>query len=383
MFSSSLKFKSVVALAMIALSTSACMNEHHGGVKNRRQAETSFAGAGTSSGTQVEIETFQVAMIQNYVINVNLAGESGPRMEDNSYGTPVFAAARRFCRAKGYEDSSGANFSDSINLAQIQFHEHGAPPLQSLFIVTLHHRRRPVLSDVTCYRSSTPQQEYDFAVINPLIGSWPVSDKLDGNVYGRSTREHNSHGIEVSAAARRVCALNGYEDSSGAIIQASRSLKVASFQSNPTPPASPIHAIVNNGGEGTVLLDVVCYRSLGTGGSHAPSNAGSTLRAGESLFAGQSLFSPNGRHELRMQDDGNLVIYRAGAPVWNTGTFNGPGVATMRADGNFVIYDQNQQMVWTTQSEGNAGAYLVMQDDGNLVLYAADGGVLQATMTVE
>lgn len=48
----------------------------------------------------------------------------------------------------------------------------------------------------------------------------------------------------------------------------------------------------------------------------------STLRAGESLKPGEELLSDNGQYRLVMQGDGNLVLYEPGnSPVWSTDTW--------------------------------------------------------------
>ena len=44
----------------------------------------------------------------------------------------------------------------------------------------------------------------------------------------------------------------------------------------------------------------------------------------------------------------------------------------MQGDGNLVVYDAGGQAVWssdTWQDPLNAGSHLVMQDDGNAVVY--------------
>ena len=63
---------------------------------------------------------------------------------------------------------------------------------------------------------------------------------------------------------------------------------------------------------------------------------------------------------------------------------NGPrGVraarAVMQGDGNFVVYDIEDGAwvpVWSTHTDGNPGAYLNVQDDGNMVIYSASNAVL-------
>ena len=54
-------------------------------------------------------------------------------------------------------------------------------------------------------------------------------------------------------------------------------------------------------------------------------------------------------YKLVMQGDGNLVIYGKNKAVWSTGT-NERGTApyklVMQGDGNLVIYDKNGSALW-------------------------------------
>ena len=47
----------------------------------------------------------------------------------------------------------------------------------------------------------------------------------------------------------------------------------------------------------------------------------------------------------------------------------------MQADNNLALYDQMQNILWSTNTNSIAylGSYVVMQDDGNLVLYDSQG----------
>ena len=95
-----------------------------------------------------------------------------------------------------------------------------------------------------------------------------------------------------------------------------------------------------------------------------------TLRPGEVLNRGQSLVSNNGQYHFVQQDDGNLVLYKAGESLWASGT-NGVAVekCVMQGDGNLVLYRYNGEPVWASNTAGKPGAYLVAQDDGNVVIY--------------
>jgi nucleoid-associated protein YgaU len=100
---------------------------------------------------------------------------------------------------------------------------------------------------------------------------------------------------------------------------------------------------------------------------------GDTLQKGEKLEVGQSLTSNNGAYRLVLQEDGNLVLYTGEQSVWATGT-NGQSVqrAEVQDDGNFVLYTADKP-VWASQTAGAGDVRLVLQDDRNLVLYGSDG----------
>jgi LysM repeat protein len=69
------------------------------------------------------------------------------------------------------------------------------------------------------------------------------------------------------------------------------------------------------------------------------------LRAGESLGIDQKLTSSNGKYTLIMQGDGNLVLYaESNTPVWSTRT-QGKGAirASLQDDGNLVLYTKEQE----------------------------------------
>ncbi len=73
----------------------------------------------------------------------------------------------------------------------------------------------------------------------------------------------------------------------------------------------------------------------------------SSLVAGDVLLRGQSLLSPDGSHRLAFLTSGNLVLYRNLGPFWAT------------------------EEVWSAGTRGLGGDRLVMQQDGDLVMYSA------------
>jgi hypothetical protein len=103
----------------------------------------------------------------------------------------------------------------------------------------------------------------------------------------------------------------------------------------------------------------------------------STLNPGGTLSAGQELASPDGHYDLVMQSDGNLVLYiTGGRSVWSSKTSGQTGDhAVMQTDGNLVLYDASNQAIWSTNTSGASCAHLTLQNDGNLVLYGPSGAV--------
>lgn len=104
-----------------------------------------------------------------------------------------------------------------------------------------------------------------------------------------------------------------------------------------------------------------------------------TLSEGQVMTQGQQIVSMNGMYRAQMQNDGNFVVYDAGnRPVWASGSTYGSTNAwlSMQPDDNLVIYpQQGPPAIWQTNTMTAAPSAeksrLVMQNDGNLVLYRA------------
>ena len=144
--------------------------------------------------------------------------------------------------------------------------------------------------------------------------------------------------------------------------------------------------ITNDGGrmfKGEIALTKVLPTSpeLSSGGGGTTGSCGE-LTANVSLTANQSLASCNGDYSLIMQGDGNLVLYQGSTALWASNTVgSGADEAILQGDGNFVLYTSSGTPVWASNTAGNTGAYLNVQNDGNVVVYSASGAALWSTGT--
>jgi hypothetical protein len=91
----------------------------------------------------------------------------------------------------------------------------------------------------------------------------------------------------------------------------------------------------------------------------------------DTLKQNQSVVSCDKRFTLIMQGDGNLVLYKNGVgALWSSNTYGtGADHAVMQGDGNFVVYDAANQPHFHTSTFGHPGASLAVQNDGNVVVY--------------
>lgn len=99
---------------------------------------------------------------------------------------------------------------------------------------------------------------------------------------------------------------------------------------------------------------------------------GGSLFAGQILASGACVESPSGRYMLLMQSDGNLFIYdrSAGQVTWAANTYGHSGAyAVMQEDGNFCVYTTNNTFLWCSGTNGTNAERLDMGDDGRIIIY--------------
>ncbi|MCB0518278.1 MAG: hypothetical protein H6577_20690 [Lewinellaceae bacterium] len=99
------------------------------------------------------------------------------------------------------------------------------------------------------------------------------------------------------------------------------------------------------------------------------------MNSGQTLNKGQKITA--GTAELIMQEDGNLVVYNNQAPIWASGT-NGKTVThcIMQADGNLVVYN-NSTRVWSSDTDWAGGYLLYTVETNEVCIYSADGSLVR------
>ncbi|WP_051832170.1 FG-GAP-like repeat-containing protein [Streptomyces katrae] len=116
---------------------------------------------------------------------------------------------------------------------------------------------------------------------------------------------------------------------------------------------------------GTVTAFSANYQIDGVPGAKIP--AGTTLASGEEFSSGNS--------KLVMRADGNLVLTtKDNKQIWSTNTGGNNGaVARMQNDGNFVVYAANGTTALWSSKTTTPYSYAVLQSRGVLVIYNASG----------
>ncbi|MGD6748811.1 mannose-binding protein [Streptomyces sp. BH105] len=75
------------------------------------------------------------------------------------------------------------------------------------------------------------------------------------------------------------------------------------------------------------------------------------------------------RIRMIMQPDGNLVVYNEkNKPIWASMTFGEHHRAIFQSDGNLVVHNGDDRPIWASKSHGHEGARLVLRADAKVVI---------------
>lgn len=96
------------------------------------------------------------------------------------------------------------------------------------------------------------------------------------------------------------------------------------------------------------------------------------------LANNEYLESTNGNYRLYLQGDGNLVLrdWATRDSLWSTGT-QGTSASklVLQNDGNLVLYTSDNSSVWASNTVGSGATILVLHDDGTLAMYQSNDRV--------
>jgi len=104
------------------------------------------------------------------------------------------------------------------------------------------------------------------------------------------------------------------------------------------------------------------------------------LHAGE-FRTGQSWTAGDGKYVFQFDISGILTLrdIERNLLLWQSGTLNATRFV-VHEDGNLAIY-LGKDRLWASDTSGNPGAFLAVQDDGNVVLYSSTFAPLWSTNT--
>ena len=126
----------------------------------------------------------------------------------------------------------------------------------------------------------------------------------------------------------------------------------------------------------------------------APANSGGggaavVLPPRSSLKIDEFVESPSGRFRLGLQDDGEFVLQENSSPrrtLWcaNIVSSHGPNKSDrifMQGDGNLVIREPGRDALWTSGTDGNPDASLLITDNGRAIIVSSLGDLLWSKST--
>ncbi|MEI6429483.1 MAG: trypsin-like peptidase domain-containing protein [Pseudanabaena sp. ELA607] len=114
--------------------------------------------------------------------------------------------------------------------------------------------------------------------------------------------------------------------------------------------------------------------------SHTPS----ILKIGEDMRIGRTLTSANSCFSLIMQSDGNLVLYEnlISQSLWSSDSAGKGGQKVQfQRDGNLVLFNSMGNVLWKSDTHGQGASRLQVQNDGNVVIYRNDESAVWSTNT--
>lgn len=114
-----------------------------------------------------------------------------------------------------------------------------------------------------------------------------------------------------------------------------------------------------------------------SGGGDTPT-ATNSLSVGRQMDIGDYLASANGSFRFYLQTDSNLVLrdWSTRDSLWSSGTHGQSGShLILQNDGNLVLYATSGAALWASDTVNSGADRLVLNNDGSLALYAGSAAV--------
>ncbi|MFI5753523.1 hypothetical protein ACIBBE_49065 [Streptomyces sp. NPDC051644] len=106
-----------------------------------------------------------------------------------------------------------------------------------------------------------------------------------------------------------------------------------------------------------------------------PERADVVITGTHVIWAGQPVYA--GGATLSMEPDGNFVIRDStGVVRWTAKTATMGDRAVFQDDGNLVVVAADGRAVWSSGTAGNPGALLLVQETGRVLIRSAGGAAL-------
>ena len=99
------------------------------------------------------------------------------------------------------------------------------------------------------------------------------------------------------------------------------------------------------------------------------------MKKGEQLSRSEWLASDNELFSLLMRKNGQLELYFCNSkrPLW---VIDSADRLAMQSDGNLVLFDSSNNLVWESGTKKSKVDRLVLQNDGNLAILSATNQVV-------
>lgn len=105
------------------------------------------------------------------------------------------------------------------------------------------------------------------------------------------------------------------------------------------------------------------------------------MTPGQELQSGQSIISKDTYSLLNLREDGVISLQTDSQIKWTSPSAGAGAKLVMQMDGNLVLYGKSGNAVWDSGTAGNNTSSVFVQEDGNLVVYSSSGSALWSTST--